>query len=139
MLIPNPRAVRRIPVPADLTPEELLALERAIDRINLGEPIRIACLGCDHRIRPAGVGYDGPPGPLLMVSPPEWDERGKFQIIDYFQMLYFRVPPLTTWRGGYVARPNAFARQAARHAGIAIPLEPRFAIHGEQEEERYAR
>ena len=32
--IPNPRAVRRIPVPEDLTPEQLAALEKEIDRAN---------------------------------------------------------------------------------------------------------
>jgi hypothetical protein len=32
--IPNPRAVRRIPVPDDLTPEQLAALEKEIDRVN---------------------------------------------------------------------------------------------------------
>ena len=34
MSIPNPRAVVRIPVPSDLTPEQLDELEAAIDRIN---------------------------------------------------------------------------------------------------------
>jgi hypothetical protein len=34
MSIPNPRAVVRWPIPPDLTPEQLAAIEAEIDRIN---------------------------------------------------------------------------------------------------------
>jgi len=95
------------------------------DRAKRAE-VRIACLGTDHKIRPAGRGYRGPPGMLFQVSPVQVDERGEYQLITYFGFVRIRVPPLHTWpEGSYLDGPTSGEVRAWKSRNLIVERRPR--------------
>jgi len=81
-----------------------------------------ALLGPGGKIWPYIEGTDLPSGPVVSASPTRIDDRGEHQIINYFHVLFIRVPPLHTWgENAYIIQPDYPVGDQRR---ITIFLEP---------------